>query len=168
MLKLKKIVWVLLGFLILLTQVAFLRETPLANKRIEQVIKECKELSFGAQSFAFPEVAKRLQEAGIERYYADLVRLEKTFYTQGHETYCDKIPLQEPKSIETEFSEEGVRSAIKDIQGGEINYTNFLHRIMKSGVVSYTVFLKVAQAHYTGRKGEIWVGHFPRKNDLNR
>lgn len=131
-------------------------------KTIENVIKECEELSF-AKNAAFPVVVKKLMEVGIEWYYADLVRLEKTFYTQGLETHCSKIPLQEPKGIEEKFCEEEIRSTLKDIQRGEINYTTFLHRIMKFGVVSYTVFLKGAQAHYLGRKGEIWVEHFPRK-----
>lgn len=74
-------------------------------KTIENVIKECEKLSF-EDSVAFPLVVKKLLEVDIERYYADLIRLEKTFYTQGLETYRNKLPLQETKVIEKEFCEE--------------------------------------------------------------
>lgn len=131
-------------------------------KTIEDVVKECKKLSFG-QKNAFPEVIKKLTEAGIERYYADLVRLENTYYGKSLETYRDQMLLDGAKDIEEDFSKEGIRSAIAESQGGEIDFATFLQRAMKSGVVSYTVFIKGAQVHYFGRKGEVWVEHFPRK-----
>lgn len=129
---------------------------------IENVIKECTKLSF-EKSNSFPEVLKKLSDAGIERYYADLIKLEKTYYGKGTESYRDQIPIKNAQNISEQFSEEGIRNAIIAIQRGEIDYATFLHRAMQSGIVSYTVFINGAQVHYLGRKGEIWIEHFPKK-----
>lgn len=129
-------------------------------KTIENVVKECKKLSFG-QKNAFPEVLKKLTEVGIQRYYADLVRLENTYYGKGLVTYRDQLPLDGAKDIEEDFSQEGIRNAIASSQRGEIDFPTFLHQAMKSGIVSYTVFINGAQVHYCGRKGDVWVEKFP-------
>lgn len=130
-------------------------------KTIEDVIKECQKLSF-EDTISFPEVIMRLAQVGVERYYVDLVRLEKTSYCEGIESYRHELPLDHIK-IEEKFCEEDVRDALLERQHGEINYATFLYRIMQSGVVSYTVFIKSGQVHYTGGKGDFWIQHFPRK-----
>lgn len=129
-------------------------------KEIINLINECRQLSFDDRK-AFPVIVKKLTEAGVERYYADLVRLETTYYW-GEESFRAELLLKNPETIAEEFSEKGVRDAIHAIQKGEIDYTTFLHQIMQSGSVGYIVYLKGAQVHYLGRKGNLWIEHFPR------
>lgn len=130
------------------------------REKRESVIKECEKLSFEVKG-SFPESIKKLSEVGVEFYYVDLVRLEKTCYCEDGETYRDSWPLEDAKGVNATFSEEGVRSAIKASQRMEIDYATFLYRIMEAGVMGYMVFIKGRQAQYFGRKGERWVEYFP-------
>jgi len=129
---------------------------------VENIIAESTKLSF-EKANSFPEVLQKLKDAGIERYYADLVKLEKTYYGKGTQSYQDKMPLKNPGSISEQFSEEGLRNAITASQRGEIDYSTFLHRAMQSGVVSYTVFINGNRNIFFGKKGEVWTEHFPQK-----
>lgn len=44
-----------------------------------KVLNECERLSFEGKA-SFPQVVQRLAKTGVERYCADLVRLEKFYY----------------------------------------------------------------------------------------
>ncbi|OAI50246.1 hypothetical protein AYO37_01280, partial [Opitutia bacterium SCGC AG-212-L18] len=130
------------------------------TEKRESVIKECEKLSFEVKG-SFPEAVKKLGEVGVESYYVDLVRLEKTCYCEDGETYRDSLPLKDAKGVNSAFLEESVRSAIKGSQRMEIDYASFLHKIMEAGAMGYMVFIKGRQAQYFGRKGERWVECFP-------
>lgn len=131
-------------------------------KNVESVIKECIKLSF-EDGQAFPEIVRRLKEVGVERYYVDLVRLEKTYYCEDGKTYREKLPLKDPGSIGEGYSEEGVKGALKALEKGEIDYAEFLRRMMKSGIASCIIFMKSEEVQHFGRKGERWVEKFPKK-----
>lgn len=124
-------------------------------------INECKTLSLSGK-MTFPEVVKKLLEAGVERYYVDLINLENTYYGNNDEIYRCELILEEKKKIDNRFSEPLVGETIRQIQRGEIDYLEFLQRIMKAGVVYYTVFLKGKQVFYGGREGELWIEKFPQ------
>lgn len=113
------------------------------------------------QRMPFPEVVERLGAIGVERYYADLVRGEKTFYgangASRREPFLDYVP---PPAAGT-FDAERVRSAISDIQRGAIDYPEFLDRILAAGCVYYTVHISGRRAIYTGRDGGNYVEPFP-------
>lgn len=130
------------------------------EQRIDSaVIEECTRLSFN--NAGFPEVVKRLGATGVERYTADLVRLEKTYYGIGGDTAADTLPLEDPPAIGGDFVETGVREALAATQNGEIGYAEFLRRIMAAGTASYTVFLNGRRAIYFGRHGDFHVERFP-------
>lgn len=123
------------------------------------VIEECTRLSF--EGAGFPEVVRRLGAAGVERYTADLVRLEKTYYGASGDTIADALPLEDPPAIGAGFAESGVRESLGAIQRREIGYAEFLRRIMAAGTAGYMVFLGGRRAVYFGREGDFYVERFP-------
>ncbi|MGH9396748.1 MAG: DUF1398 domain-containing protein [Terriglobia bacterium] len=124
------------------------------------VIEECIRLSF-ADKLTFPEVVKRLVAIGVERYHADLSRLQNTYYNLSGETAQYPLPLDNPPAIHEQFSASEVAEALRAIQGGKIDYGEFLRRIMKAGAASYDVFMGGRKAIYTGRRGDFYVENFP-------
>ena len=128
-----------------------------------QILEECTDRAF-QNKITFPETVQKLTEAGIERYCADLVTLQKIYYTPAGEHYTAQLPLKRFPPIAAAFSETGVQSAIKASQRGEIDYPEFLRRIMTAGTVYYDIFIQGRKAIYTGRNGDFHVEKFPRKN----
>lgn len=111
----------------------------------------------------FPESVKRMTAAGVERYRADLVRLEKLHYAADGETHLERIPLDRAPAVAAEFSESEVKSAVVDIQHARIQYPEFLRRIMRAGVTDYTVSIVGRRAAYSGRSGDFYVERFPER-----
>jgi len=109
----------------------------------------------------FPEVVRMLLEAGVESYFADLVRAEDRFYMPNGETHTEKMSLPVMK-VADEFSPPGIVAAIRGAQADEIRYPEFLKRAMAAGVAAYWTFLAGKKVIYFGRKGEFHVEEFPR------
>lgn len=130
------------------------------NKEIINIIEDSTKKSFTKED-AFPERVKTLIGAGIERYYTDLSGIKTIYYGTDGATYTEKMPYPNPPKRGDTFSEKDIIEALRAIQQGEITYPDFLNRIIKAGVVNYTVFLLGRQAHYVGGKGEIYIERFP-------
>lgn len=113
-----------------------------------------------AGTMTFPEVVAQLSAEGVESYHADLVRLEKSFYLPSGETFVEGLDFV-PPPIGNDFSEAEVISALRAIQARQINYQEFLRRIMVAGTTSYMVYLNGKKALYVGRNGEFYVENFP-------
>lgn len=124
------------------------------------VLKECEARAF-QNKISFPETVKRLAETGVERYCADLVRLEKFYYAADGQTLTEAMPLQDAPKIGWIFQAAQVQEAIRAIQQGVLDYPEFLRRIMKAGVVYYDVFVDGRRVIYTGRNGDFHIEHFP-------
>ena len=112
-------------------------------------------------TLTFPQIVDLLRSAGVERYYADLVRLSKTYYTASGDTASHELPLRDRPPIAERFSEPEVVAALRANQRGEIDYADFLRRIMRAGTAAYLVFLEGRQAIYLGRHGDTYVERFP-------
>ena len=125
-----------------------------------QVLKACLTGSFDG-SLSFPEVVRRLRAGGVERYHADLVQLRKTYYGTGGRAQMELLPLQQPPTIGDTFDEATVREALAAIQQRQIQYPEFLRRIMAAGTASYTVFLEGNRTLYGGRHGDFYLEMFP-------
>lgn len=113
-------------------------------------------------SLTFPESVQRLAAIGIERYYADLVRMETVFYGSDGQTAIERLTVQDVPAIAGGFNEDGVRETVKTIQRKMIDYPEFLRRIMAHGSTGYTIFIGGEHAVYHGRKGENYVERFPQ------
>lgn len=130
------------------------------NKSVQDVVTECTQRS-DQSSMTFPEVVARLMEAGVERYHADLMRAEKTYYLPDGASFVTPCHAIEAATADA-FSADGVSAAVRAIQRGEIDYAEFCRRIAQSGCVDYVVSLAGRRAVYCGRGGESYVEMFPR------
>jgi uncharacterized protein YbcV (DUF1398 family) len=123
-------------------------------------MKETLEASESGKS-TFPQVVGKLAAAGVESYFADLVRGEETFYMPSGETHVEKMSLPLGK-IAGEFSESEIVSAIRAAQSDKIRYPEFVKRARAAGVAAYWAFLTGKKMVYLGRNGEFHVEEFPR------
>ena len=105
---------------------------------------------------------------GVERYHADLSRLEKTYHGISGGSERDTLPLAAPPPIGERFAEREVQQAIAAIQRREIEYPEFLRRIMAAGTASYTVFIQGRKAIYFGRHGDFYIEQFPGQPPADR
>lgn len=129
------------------------------DARIIGVMQECTESS-DQERITFPEVVTKLIAAGVERYHADLVRAEKTYYLPdgGSLVVATRAVHGQPAST---FSAAGVEAAVRAVQSGKIKYIEFCEHIMAAGCVGYFVSLAGRRAVYYGRGGDNHVELFP-------
>jgi uncharacterized protein YbcV (DUF1398 family) len=128
------------------------------TKVIHDVLAESQ-----AGKLIFPEVVRRLVEAGVESYFCDLAAGAETFYLIDGKTHVEKITL--PLSpIAGEFSSSGLVAAIRGAQTDTIRYPEFMKRSAAAGVIAYWAFLSGRKVLYFGRKGELHVEQFPAAN----
>jgi uncharacterized protein YbcV (DUF1398 family) len=124
------------------------------------VLHDCLTQAFAGR-MTFPETVGRMLETGVDRYDADLTRMEKMHYPADGSTHAEVIPLSDAPAVPPEFSSEAVQAAITAIQRREIDYPEFLRRIMAAGTASYSVYLNGRKAIYFGRNGDFHVEPFP-------
>lgn len=136
------------------------RRTQVFDKKTIDIIEQGIQENF-KKNKPFPEWIATLKDAGVERYYADLVALQVTYYSTNH-VHTAKLPYPNPPARGETFSENELVGAIRASQRGEILYPDFLNRAIKAGVVSYTVYLSGKQVQYMGATGEIHTEHFPK------
>jgi uncharacterized protein YbcV (DUF1398 family) len=125
----------------------------------KQVVIECTHASDNEVSL-FPQIVARLMAAGVERYHADLVRFEKTYYLP--DGCSEVVPCQAvevPAAVSFNASE--VEAAVRASQKQEIGYREFCRRVTRAGCVGYQVSLAGRRAVYYGRSGQTHVEHFP-------
>lgn len=129
------------------------------TQTFEQVAEECTRAS-DAGTASFPQVLSRLAGAGVERYLADLVRNEKTYYRADGANCVTraKAVAQVPAAS---FEAAGVEAAIRASQARSIDYEEFCRRVLAAGCVGYVVSLAGRRAVYFGRSGETFVEPFP-------
>ncbi|MGB8543541.1 MAG: DUF1398 family protein [Candidatus Acidiferrales bacterium] len=114
-----------------------------------------------AGKLIFPEVVRRLLDAGVESYFCDLAVRQETFYMSDGKTHSEKMTLP-PAQIALEFSPSEVVAAIRGAQADTIRYPEFVKRSVAAGVIAYWAFLTGRRVIYFGRKGEFHIEEFPR------
>lgn len=124
----------------------------------ETICEVLKESQRG--ELVFPEVVRRMLEAGVESYFVDVARAEDVVYLRDGSTLTTKADLALDPVTEN-FSEAELVSAIRGAQKDEIRYPEFMRRACAAGVVAYWAFLTGRKVIYFGRKGELHVEHFP-------
>jgi uncharacterized protein YbcV (DUF1398 family) len=124
-----------------------------------EMINECLKASFA--DTPFPTVARKLADAGVTSYNADLITLRKTYYDAAAGSVDELLPPIDAHIIAAQFDRDAVQEAVKAIQRKEIGYADFLLRIMNAGCSSYRVFFNGGKAMYFGRDGEFYTEPFP-------
>lgn len=130
------------------------------------IAQECSELS-EQEKISFPEVVARLNAAGIDSYYADLLAASTTYYS-GSEAYQVSRSKKTWLANHENFNSEKIIQALRSTQSGQIQYQEFIRQIMEAGVICYFVFLKGLKAVYIGRQGEEYVETFPSKINIRK
>lgn len=123
------------------------------------ILKECSEASH-QERITFGEVVGRLIAAGVERYHADLVRGETTYYMPDGRSHLVPTGAFDTRPADV-FSPDGVLAAVRAIQAGRTKYLTFCRKIMEAGCVGYLVSMQGKRAVYYGRSGETYVEPFP-------
>lgn len=126
------------------------------NKKIISEVAEATQ----AGNLIFPEVVRRLTEAGVESYLVDLVTGTGTFFSIDGASHVETMIL--PHSpVAADFSQPDIVTAIRGAQADTIRYPEFIQRSTAAGVIAYWVFLTGRKVIYFGRKGEQHVENFP-------
>ena len=123
---------------------------------VEQVLRASE-----AGEVVFPEVVRRMVEAGVESYFTDFVKGETTFYDGEGSTHTVAKGLGAGDVVGA-FSGEGVVGAIRAAQADTIRFPEFMRRAKAAGVAGYWAFLAGRKVVYFGRKGEMHVEEFPQ------
>jgi uncharacterized protein YbcV (DUF1398 family) len=122
------------------------------------VLREC---TAGADEgrLGFAELVVKLAEVGVDGYYADFRRAEKTYYTvKGRCHVLQTATLA--VTVAPDFSAEALRSAIKSVVDRAITYVQFCDVIAAAGCVGYFVSLTGRRVIYYGKRGESHVEPF--------
>jgi uncharacterized protein YbcV (DUF1398 family) len=126
---------------------------------VTDIMQECTDAS-DRERISFPEVVMKLSQAGVERYHADLLRAERTFYLPSGESH--RVPAAAVAITPAPaFAADAVAAAVRAIQQKKIQYGEFCERIAQGGCVGYMVSLAGRRAVYYGRTGDCYVEPFP-------
>src|SRR5271163_1992854 len=87
-------------------------------------------------TMAFPEIVSLLLADGVERYHADLVRMEKTFYMPDGASHAEKMPIGQLE-IGQNFVTVDLVATIRDSQMAGQAYADFLRRATAAGSTDY-------------------------------
>jgi len=123
---------------------------------IEDVLTETQ-----AGKLIFPEVVRRLSQAGVESYFVDFVSGSETFYMADGRSRVERLTLS-LSPVAADFSAAEVVAAIRGAQADTIRYPEFVRRSTAAGVIAYWAFLAGRKVIYFGRKGESHVENFPQ------
>ena len=107
-------------------------------------------------------------QAGVERYHADLLRGERTYYLPNGESEVVTRRCRRASPRRDDFSATGVDAAVRAIQAGRLQYRTFCERIAEAGCVGYMVSLAGQRAVYYGRTGDSHVEWFPEPSARRR
>lgn len=129
------------------------------DPNVKAVVEDCTRGS-EEQRLSFPDVIARLRAAGVERYHADLIRSEKTYYLPNGEFHAVAVAAT-AKIPAPALSAAGIAAALRAIQGSKIGYKEFCARIIEAGCAGYFVCLAGRKALYYGRAGESYIEPFP-------
>ena len=129
------------------------------NENARQVMQACTKGSLEG-AMPFPEVVARLMDVGCEQYHTDFRRQEKTYYMPDGETHVEPLPLAS-QPIGQDLDPDEIVAALRAIQAQQINYVQFLDRIIVAGCVGYFVYVTGKRAMYLGRNGDFHVELFP-------
>lgn len=125
-----------------------------------KVILECQYLS-SESKITFPEVVKRLLDAGVDSYGVDLVNKRNIYYDAYDQSLDLPFSVSDLPPVGNVFNAEAVAQAVKRSQHQEIGYPAFIREIMIAGTCGYTVNLNGRNVVYQGKDGQSHIEHFP-------
>ena len=128
------------------------------HSNVREALRECV-AGVDEGRLNFTELVTKLAEVGVEGYYADFRRAEKTYYIGKGACYVMQAGSLAVRLAE-DFSMEAVKSASKALSAREITYIRFCELLAAAGCVGYFVSLAARRVVYYGRRGESLVEPF--------
>jgi uncharacterized protein YbcV (DUF1398 family) len=125
---------------------------------VRSVLYECTTGS-DEERLTFPQLIARLSQIGVEGFYADLRRGEKTYYLSmgnNHVVQTAAVGM----ALASTFSVSEVRSAVRAVGCREITYLKFCELLAAAGCVGYFVSLRGQRIVYYGKRGDSLVEQF--------
>jgi uncharacterized protein YbcV (DUF1398 family) len=126
---------------------------------VRSMLYECTTGS-DEERLTFPQLIARLSEIGVEGYYSDLRRAEKTYYlskgTGSHVVQTTGVGA----TVASTFSAPEVRSAVRAVGCRKITYLKFCELLAAAGCVGYFVSLTAQRIVYYGKRGDSLVEQF--------
>lgn len=110
---------------------------------------------------SFLATVKALIGIEVERYYTDLVRMEKVFYAKNGESCIERLPISARPELAEAFDSDALKATLVEVQHRRIDYPEFLRRSLRAGCTSYVVYIDGLFTVYFGRKGETLVEPIP-------
>ena len=89
------------------------------------------------------------------------VRSTKIVRSREGETYEEVFPDFEAPSVASTFNADQLKEALLAIQQKEIEYPEFLRRIMIAGISRYEVYINEFKTIYFGQQEESYIENFP-------
>ena len=132
------------------------------DEQTQKIVIECTRAS-DEEREAFPVIVQKLMSAGVERYHADLVKNDKTYYLPDG-SYAT-VPSHAVGALPAQrFVAEQIEAAVRASQQQQIGYRTFCRRVVEAGCAGYWVSIAGKRAVYYGRSGETHVELFPQAN----
>lgn len=112
-------------------------------------------------TMSFPDVVRRLIEAGVEYYHVDYVTRRKTFYGTAGDAAVTAIDFEHLPDVAEDFDLAALRANILDSQQHGQKFRDFSRRAMEAGTQGYFAFLRGQRVTYFGRQGDQHTEWFP-------
>lgn len=129
------------------------------DNHIKQIIEESVAAAY-AGTRDFPTHVAAVAAHGIESYRVDFRQHASSYFLPSGDSHTIEMASSHVP-IADAFDEDAVVTAIRNIQQGQIEYPEFVERIMRAGCVGYVVWIAGRHVSYFGRRGEMHVEHFP-------
>ncbi len=125
------------------------------------VARDCLDAALRGTS-SFPEIVRRLMEAGFEGYAVDYRRDTQTAYHGGGGSVLMQMPPM-PGSVAASFDAVGVGRLVRWAQanGPDYSYQAFSEKVKQAGCAGYLVSFPGRRVLYFGRTAESHLEHFP-------
>jgi uncharacterized protein YbcV (DUF1398 family) len=114
-----------------------------------------------ARKLTFPEVVRRLLDAGVESYFCDLAIRQETFYMRDLKTPVQKM-TPPTAFVAEEFLVSGAHCSDSWRSGRHHSLSRIFQALRRCRVIAYWAFLTGRKVMYFGRRGEIHVEEFGR------
>ncbi len=122
-------------------------------------IQECTKLNLEGK-IGFGENVKRLLSAGGIWYLVDLVELKKTTYSTI-DAFIEDLLLTNPGKPGDKFNQSSISDILSAVQRKEIDFQEFLRRMIRAGCSYYIIFMKGRKMLYGGNLGDRFESEFP-------
>lgn len=122
---------------------------------IKEIFSECFD-----NRHTFEQHILALVPHGVLGYHVDLKRKIALYQKKQGQIQTWMLPQSLQFEFGTLWDVDGLRHAIQQVQGEEVTYTEFLHRIAKAGVIAYAVDIFGGKATYLGSGGNTHVEPF--------